>query len=355
MAFALLAHRPSRNWFLTWDADSANDGKCFLLQIKLFNLIYRQNRNEGPNVYAVVYRRHNGAKTFTKIGTTSIIKDDRHPEFPDGFRIYFDQQTDLSDDLLKIICFHRRELPPSHEYVLGAATISIRELVRTFGARVNVELLRQDNQRVAGGVWFYAEALPVRSPRGGSNIIQFSLSVLPPRRSEIRFQSIRIFAVIERERSDRTWSVVYRSDVYKHEGMIRLTRKPRIQFDTFQVRQGELILGMTALRRVRISFLQKGRRTDPHLRIGEVMTSVDELISDFHVDCRLELCLNSKVVGNFVNVGRLDEDTCASFDIDVNFFTSEASTEKCLRRRQMLTNGANSVSTSDKSETPDCL
>lgn len=351
MAFALLAHRPSRNWFLTWDADSVNDGKCFLLQIKLFNLVHRQNRNEGPNVYAIIYRRHNGAKTFTKIGTTSIIKDDRHPEFPDGFRIYFDQQTDLSDDLLKIICFHRRELPPSHEYVLGAATITIRELVRTFGARVNVELIRQGSQRVAGGVWFYAEALPVRSPRGGSNVIQFSLSVLPPRRSEIRFQSVRMFLVVERERSDRTWSVVYHSDVYKHEGMMRLTRKPRIRFDTFQVRQGELILGMTALRKIRISFLQKGKRTDPHLRIGEVTTSVEELITDFQVDCRLDLCLNSNVVGNFINVGRMDEDTCASFNVDVNFFPSGANLERRIVRRQLPSTDIKSACSSDKSDT----
>lgn len=320
MAFALLIHKPSSNWFLTWDKDSANDGKCFLLQIKLQNVNHRQIRSDGPNVYAVVYRRYNGAVTYTKVGTTSLIKDDRNPEFPDGFRIYFDQYTDLSDDMLKIICFHRRELPPSHEYVIGAATITIRELVRTFGARVNVELVRQHDGRSVGGVWFLAEPLPVRSPRGGSNVMEFTISVLPPRRTEIKFQTTRIFIVVERQRNDMTWSAVYRSEVFKRDGVKRLNKKARIYINPFEIRQGELVLGMTAMRKIRFSLFQKGKKGESHVRLGEVISSVDELMNEFQVDTSLDVRVNSQIVGEFANVGRLDENTRTSLNIEVNYF-----------------------------------
>lgn len=348
MAYKFTKHNPLKNWFLTWDDESASDGKCILLQIKLHSITYRSNRFENPNIFATLYRRHNCAKTYTKMGTTSLIREDCNPEFSDGFRVYYDQQTDLMDDMLKVICFYRRDIPPSNEHVIGAASISLRELVRAFGTRINIELTRFGEQdKSCGGVWFYAEALPLQSPRGGDNLIQFFISsTVPPTHptDQFRFayQSSKMFVVVERERTDKTWGIAYRGEAVRKEGGIKQilsSNKSNIGkyvLKSFQLRQGELILGMTALRKIRFSFFQTGRKSgDPHTRVGSVVSSVDELINDFQVESSLDVKFESQVVGDFVLRRRFEEDHhSVSFDIHLKFYEQQDLQAMALERGQ---------------------
>lgn len=326
MAFARKAHRPSSNWFLTWDDESHHGGKSFLLQVKIRDLVHRNPLTDVVNSYAIIHRRHNGENTYTQIGTTSLIQNDCNPEYPDGFRIYYDRHTDLADDFLNVVCYHRREVTPSYQFALGSATITVRELVRAFGARINVELVRQKDRKVVGSVWFIAEALPVRSPKGGDNIMQFCMSVLPPKIVGIKLQSLRLFLLVERERSDRTWSVVYRSRVYKRDVVQSLTNRHRlIAFKPFEIRQGELVLGMSAMRKIRFSFLEMARRGHPPFTVACVVTSVDQLMNEFQADSCLNACIDNQVVGRFKSVARIDEHQLTSFDIHLEYNNS------CLR------------------------
>lgn len=322
MAFARGVHKPSTNWFLTWDDQSRSDGKSFLLQIKFHNLLHRNPTTDVINSYAVIHRRHNGEHTFIEVGTTSMIPNDPNPQYPDGFRVYYDQHTDLTDDLLRVICYHRREVAPSYHHVLGSATITLRELLRAFGARVSVELIRKKDAKVVGSVWFIAEPLPIRSPRGGSNTMQFTLSVMHPKYAGVKFQfnTIRLFLVIERERSDHTWSVAYRSRVYKRDLVQSLaSRSAYIVLDPFQVRQGELVLGMTATRKIRFSFFQKAKKGQPHFIVAHVVTTVAELMTEFQVHSSLDASIDSNVVGKFSNIARIDEHQLTSFDVQLNY------------------------------------
>lgn len=155
------------NWFLTWDSDSPSEGKSFLLQVEISNLTYRDLLSDGVNSYVTICRQRNGPSSgWELIGKTGVLKDENKPAYPEGIRIFYEQGTNLSEDLLKVICYHRREGLKSEE-MIGSACISVRELVRAFGTRVQVELVRKKRERVVGWVWFLGEGLPEVSPRGG--------------------------------------------------------------------------------------------------------------------------------------------------------------------------------------------
>lgn len=55
---------------------------------------------------------------------------------------------------------------------LVSASITMREFIRAFGKRVNVEFIREKIRKVVGSVWFLFELSPVRYPTGGANIMQ---------------------------------------------------------------------------------------------------------------------------------------------------------------------------------------
>lgn len=331
------------NWFLTWDEDAAEAGKSFLLQVQLSNLVFRDLLSDGINSYANVCRQRNGpASAWELVGKTAIIKDETNPQYPEGFRIFYEQDTNLSEDLLKVICYHRRDTL-GHEDVIGTACISVRELVRTFGTRVQVELVKKKTEKVVGSVWFLGEALPSQSPRGAANVFEFRISAMAPRIADVKFQVAKVFLVVSRERDDNTWGIVYRSDVVKKLAMVNLTnRKHQIVLKPFQLQQSEIVLGMTPMRRVKFSFFQKGKRGEPHINIGEVVTSADELSHEFVEDISLDFSLDGQVMGEFACIGRVEEKTLTTFQVELNYFNTENDTREIEERRRQKTMNLNS-------------
>lgn len=331
------------NWFLTWDEDAAEAGKSFLLQIKLSNLVFRDLLSDGINSYATICRQRNGpGSAWELMGKTAIIKDESNPEYPEGFRIFYEQDTNLSEDLLKVICYHRRDTL-GHEEVIGTACISVRELVRTFGTRVQVELLKKKTEKVVGAVCFLGEALPNLSPRGGGKAFEFQIAAMVPRKTDVKYQVAKVFLVISRERDDKTWGIVYRSDVVKKLAVVNLTnRKHQIVFKPFKLRQAEFVLGMTPMRRIKFSFFQKGKRGEPHINVGEVVTNADELSHEFVEDTSLDFSLNGQVIGECANMGRVEEKNVTTFQIELNYFDSESDAREIDERRRQKTMNLNS-------------
>ncbi|CDF33925.1 unnamed protein product [Chondrus crispus] len=321
------------NWFLTWDEDAADAGKSFLLQVKIAALSFRDLLSDGINSYATICRQRNGPDSaWELLGKTAIIKDDPNPEYPEGFRVFYEQDSNLSEDLLKVICYHKRD-GLGHEDVIGIACISVRELVRTFGTRVQVELLRKKSQKVAGSICFMGEALPHHSPRGSNTTFDFHVAAMTPRKNDGKYQFAKMFLVISRERDDKTWGIVYRSDVVKKLAIVNLTKsKHQIVFKPFQLRQAEFVLGMTPKRRIKFSFFQKGRRGEPHIRIGQVVTSAEELLQDFAEDTSLDFMLDDRVIGEFANVARTEEKNITKLNIELNYFDSEREAREIKER-----------------------
>lgn len=331
------------NWFLTWDEDTADEGKSFLLQIKLSNIAFRDLLSDGINSYATICRQRKGpGSAWELLGKTAIIKDEPNPEYPEGFRIFYEQDTNLSEDLLKVICYHRRDAL-GHEEVIGTACISVRELVRTFGTRVQVELLRKKTEKVVGAVCFLGEALPNQSPRGAANAFEFRISAMAPRKVDVKYQVAKMYIVISRERDDKTWGIVYRSDVVKKLAVVNLkNRKHQIVFKPFKLRQAEFVLGMTSMRRIKLAFFQKGKRGEPPINIGEVVTTADELLHDFVEDTSLDYSLDGQVVGEFANMGRAEEKNLTTFQVELNYFDSENEMREIEERRRQKAMNLNS-------------
>lgn len=323
------------NWFLSWDEETADKGKSFQLQIKLSNLVFRDLLSDGINSYVTVCRQRKGPDSgWELIGKTAAIHDERNPEYPEGFRIFYDQETNLNEDLLKIICYHKRE-GFGHEEVIGTSCISIRELVRAFGTRVQAELLKPKKEKVVGSTWFLGEPLPNQSPKGGSNTLEFRISAMMPRKSEVKYQVARVFLAISRERADSTWGTVYRSPVVKRHPVIKIVnRRLPILMKPVTVRQSELVLGATPLRKVKFSFFHAGRHGEPHVVIGEVVTSVDEILNEFSEDTSLDLTLGDQIIGEFANISRKDAGGLTTFVIEVNYFDSRNDAREIQDRRK---------------------
>lgn len=330
MAYFRHPPRPNAtNWFLTWDESSAHHGKSLSLQVKILNISFRDFLSDGVNSSTAVYRRSAFDKTWTHLGTTDIIRDDVNPEYPEAFRLCYDQQTDLTRDAIKVVVFNRRDTL-GHEDVIGSASISMRELVRAFGTRVQVELIRRRDNRVVGTVWFIGEALPTCSPQNASDKLTFCIAAMPPRRIDIGFHTPRMFFTVARERQDNTWSVVYRSELLKKSTLslhsITLStlalssKKGVLEFKPFTLQLGDLMLGMTMSRRVRFTFYQKGKHGDVHMVVGQVNTTVDELVNEFAQDTSLDVLVKGEIVGEFADIRRVDDKSCSSFSIELNYF-----------------------------------
>lgn len=327
--------KAATNWFLTWDEDSAADGKSFLLQVELTNLIHRDLLSDSINSYVTICRQRNGPSSgWELIGKTALIKDDPNPAYPQGFRVFYEQCTDLSHDLLKVICYHRRDTL-AHEDIIGTACISVRELVRAFGTRVQVELLKGKTDKIVGAVWFLGEALPNQSPRGANNSFEFCISAMPPRRADLKFPVVpKLFLVVSRERDDQTWAVVYRTDVVRGQTMAGLLNKHmRIVFKPFALKQSELVLGKTPMRRVRFDLFQKGKHGESHVCVGSVYTCVDELLNEFLEDTSLDLLVDGGTVGEFASVSKSCEKHHMRLQIEINYFNLQADLREMEERR----------------------
>lgn len=323
------------NWFLCWDEETAGEGKSFQLQVKIENIVFRDLLSDGINSYITVCRQRKGSTSgWELLGKTAPIKDEANPEYPEGFRIFYDQETNLDEDSLKVICYHRRE-GLGHEEVIGTASTSIRELVRTFGTRVQFELLKPKKNKVVGTVWFLGEPLPSQSPRGGSNIFQFKIAAMAPRATKVTLQPSRVFLVIFREREDGTWGVVYRGPVVKRHAVVKIIN-PRlpIVLSPVSVRQSELVLGSTPMRRIKFSFFHAGRHGEPHVILGEVTTTVDEILNEFSEDTSLDFSLNGEVIGEFANVSHKKDGRTNTFEIEVNYFDPENDAREIQERRR---------------------
>lgn len=323
------------NWYLTWDEDTADQGKSFQLQVKLNNLTVRDLLSDSINSYITVCRQREGPSSgWELIGKTTTIRDDANPEYPEGFRIFYDQETNLNQDSLKVICYHKRE-GFSHEEVIGSSTISIRELVRAFGTRVQAELIKPKKNKVVGSTWFLGEPLPNQSPRGGANSFEFKIAAMAPRKSEVKFQVARVFLVISREREDSTWGVVYRSPIVKRHPVVQLINPSLpILMKPVSVHQSELVLGSTPYRKVKFCFYHAGRHGEPHITIGEVVTSVDEILNEFAEDTSLDLTIDGQVIGEFANISRKVKDKHTAFNIEVNYFNSNNDAREIQEKRK---------------------
>lgn len=323
------------NWFLTWDEDSIADGKSFLLQVQLTNVTHRDFLSDSINSYITICRQRNGPSSgWELIGKTALIKDDANPAYPEGVRVFYEQHTNLTEDLLKVICYNRRDAL-GHEDIVGTACISVRELVRAFGTRVQVELVRGKSDNVVGMAWFLGEALPNQSPRGGNTCFEFEISVMPHRKSEVKFTVVpRLYLVVSRERDDQTWAVVYRSEVVRLTMSGLLNRRMRIVFKPFSLKQSELVLGKTAMRKIKFEFLQKGKHGETGMCVGSVQTCVDELLNEFMEDTGLDLVVDGQTVGEFVNVSRGCENNQVRFQIEVNYFDLQGDL-RAMEEREM--------------------
>lgn len=292
------------NWFVNWDDASCSEhGKCFFLQIRLedvnINLVHSpcgpfssfstpststprsqslfrrslpsflrdRMRNNLPNLYTTIYRRHHDGTAFARIGTTDVVTADASPNYADGVRIFYDQHTNLNNDIIKIVCLqsyqghgrgninrgqhkqHDLENVQEHfkgspsDVEVGSCSLSINELVRAFGARVQMELVNEQTNAVVGHAWFLAEAMPIGSPRRNECTSRFHLSLdisnwnrhrkhlhelyntnrkssskwtkkskqeTTHMRLHMHTHSNEFFVCVERQREDQTWSVVHR-------------------------------------------------------------------------------------------------------------------------------------------------
>lgn len=314
-----------------------------MLQIKLSNLVYRDLLSDTINSFILLFRREDMNRTWTEVGRTAIIYDEMNPEYPEAFPISFSKSTNLSEDMLKVVCYNHKE-PLGHNDIIGTAKISMRELVRAFGTRVQIELVKKRNEKVVGSVWFLGESLPVASPRESCTQFRFKISSMAPRKSEVKHQTPKVFLVISREREDKTWSVVYRSSVVKRGSFVGIVnRKAPLTFKAFQISQADLTLSMATGRKIKFTFFQKGKNSEPHVCVGEVTTSVDELVNDFVADTSLDLCLNGEVVGEFADVARhFDDEKVISLQVEVNYFDSEGDARQIEERRKRKTLNLNS-------------
>lgn len=289
----------AQNWFLTWgEGESEDAGKSFVLQVEISGLVFRDVLSDGINSYVLVERYESGSNGRWKmIGQTAVVKDEESPKYPESFRVFYQQHTDLSNDFLRVTCVNRRDAL-GHTDVIGTVSISVYELVRTFGTRVRVELLsrKRKDERVVGRVTLVGEGLPSQSPRGGDNLFKFKIACQAPRKSEVRYGMPRPFLVISRERDDGTWSTVWRTPIAKRQSRMSLNRSAFL-FKEFHLRQSEMVLGKRPQRRILFALLHHGKKGDPHIELGEAITSADELLNDLEADSSTDLLLNGEVIG----------------------------------------------------------
>lgn len=326
------------NWFHTW-ADEESYGKSFHLQVELEGLSV--HTHTSPYV-KLSQSSHGISGPWRDIGQTSVVSDEKDPAFAEGFRILYEQSTDLTAEMVKAEVWHHRDgLMPDER--VGEASVSLMELFRTFGTKVKVEILKQKSDKIVGRIQFLGEKLPTSSPRGGKNSFSFKMKVETPPSQEISsghgtFAPSRLFVLVSREREDGSWGIVHRTGYFK-TGSTRMSqklkskRKSYLIVPRFTLNQGEMLLGEGPERPIRMQVVMHGRKDEKHTVIGTSVLSVDELLNDLFSETSVDFCADEEIVGEFAVMERrelvsLGGATAYTYEIQINRFDEEEDAKK---------------------------
>jgi C2 domain len=347
---------PNRNdWFTTWD-DSEVGGKSFLLEVALEGLSNPSIRHDTVNSYVRIQRSSNGvAGPWKDVGRTSVIFDENDAHFPEGFRIFYEKATDLAREMLRARVFHKHESSLQSDDLIGEADVSFNELLRAFGVRLMVDLLHPQKEKGVGEkgcgrIWFFGEALPAKSPRGGKNRFEFKIKLQTPPSDSFQEGAVvigapRLFLIMSRERTvDSSWSVVHRTG-YVKKGSTFVSRKIHERLRSyaivpkFTVEQRHLVLGQDISRQIRIQVIVKGRK-DEHSVVGTSIFTVDDLINDLCSDTCVDLTRDGEIIGEVAVIDRQEArassrgtDTAYTYDVEINFSGDRKDAER-LRKVQ---------------------
>lgn len=328
------------NWFRTWAEDDDGVGKSFHLQVELEGLSVHTHTSP----YVKLSRSSSGiAGPWKRIGETSVVSDEKDPAFAEGFRIFYEQATDLSKEMVKAEVWHHREGLMSDERV-GEASLALIELLRTFGTKVKIDLLKHKSEKLAGRVQFLGEKLPPVSPRGGKNSFTFRIKIETPPSEEISsgngtFAPSRLFIAVSRERQDGSWGMVHRTG-YVRTGSTRMSQKLKakrrsyLSVPSFMLAQTELLLGEGLSRPIRLQVIMHGRKDESHSVIGAAILTVDELLHDLSSETSVDFCIDDEIIGEFAVVersmepGKNPSSEAYTYDVQINRFNEEEEAKK---------------------------
>lgn len=339
-----MAASQGANWFTTWDEDDES-GKSFFLQTSLEGVSNPSLLHDSVNAYVELQRSGNGVcGPWEVIGSTSVVFDEKDPDFAEGFRVLYDQDTDLTKDMLRARVFHKHESALLSSQLIGEADVSLNELLRTFGTKLMVELLRPKTDKICGRIWFLGEALPSSSPRGGKNAFEFRIKLQTPPSDAFQdgvgmIGAPRLFLIVSRERTDGSWGVLYRTG-YVKKGSTRISRKIHSRLRSylivprFTLQQTNLILGGKVDRQIQVQVLTKCRKDDGHKVVGTSVFTVDDLIHDLRSDTSVDFVQDEESIGEFAVIERVKgagssrTSTRYSYDVEINFSDEKKNAEK---------------------------
>jgi hypothetical protein len=347
------------NWFLTWSEDDEDTGKSFLLQVEIEGVSSPSALCDAVNPYVRVTRSASGVTgPWKSIGETSVIPDEKDAAFPEGFRIFYEHATDLTKDMVRASVYHKHDSGLQSDDLIAEATVTLNELLRTFGTKLKLELLRPKTDKICGRIQFLGEALPARSPRGGKNSFKFRIKIEPPPKEAAvggihLLGTPRLFLLVSRERADGSWGVLHRSGLVK-KGSTRVSRKmpsrhgSHLMVPKFALTQTELILGGVPTRPIQFQVFLKGRKDEGHRCIGRTVLTVDELLNDLESDSSVDYMLDDEILGEFAVIERSEMPSSAkgatdyTYDIEVNYFDERAEKELQRKRKKRSTLNLNS-------------
>lgn len=334
------------NWFTTWD-EGEECGKSFQLQVALEGVSNPSIIHDTVNAYVQLQRSSNGVSgPWEPIGNTSVVQDEKDPQFAEGFRVFYEQDTDLTKDMLRAQVFHKHDMGLQSDDLIGEADVTLNELLRTFGTRLMVELLRPKSDKIAGRIWFLGEALPCMSPRGGKNSFDFRIKMQTPPSDVVQdahggLGSSRIFIIVSRERTDGSWGVLHRTG-YVKKGSTRVSRKIHshlksyLMVPRFNLLQTNLILGGKLERQIQVQVLIKGRKDEGHTLVGTSTFTIDDLLKYLRSDTCVDLTKDDEIIGEFAVIEREEilgsgeegPGTKYKYDIEINFNDEKKNAEQ---------------------------
>lgn len=342
------------NWFTSWE-EGEESGKSFLLQVSLEGVTNPSLIHDSVNAYVRLQRSTCGVGgPWEEIGNTETVENETDPEYAAGFRILYTEETDLTKDVLRAQVFHKHDTGLQSDEKLGEADVTLNEMLRTFGTKLMVELLKPKKDKIAGRIWFHGEALPLVSPRGGHNLFDFRIKMQTPP-SDVcgdaydRLGASRMFLVVSRERpADGSWAVVHRTG-YVKKGSTRVSRKIHshlksyLMVPRFRLLQTNLILGGTLERQIRVQVFMKGRKDEGHSLIGTSVFTVDELLKYLRSDTCVDFTKDEDIIGEFAVIQREEASqkkagTRYKYEVEINFEDEKEIAEKVrkVQKRNMM-------------------
>lgn len=337
------------NWFTTFSEDEEVSGKSFLLQVELEGLSSRDRLSDDVTSFVKLGRSSAGpGGPWKPIGRTSVIEDDPNPSFQEGFRVFYNHETNLGTELIRASAFQTSSL--SGEEFIGSSEITMRELLRTFGTSLKLELFRPNSEKICGRITFLGEGLPSRSPRGGQNTFEFKFkAMVPPKeisgtgsvQMSLAMTAQRLFLVVSRERDDGSWSTVHRTGYVKKGSMLMVrSRRAHLTFPAVKILQKELVLGKTPTRAVRFKLFQQGRRGDEHVPVGSATTTVGDLLENLGPGGSLGLHIHGDEVGELSIAekvhGGVARGEYVTFEMEFNYFEKDSDEKQIRERRKTL-------------------